>query len=73
MDRLAYGKEYNPSKGDIVKIRRRSKNFWLKVTHITRNKIYTIVNNAVFNKPLNLGDVLIIDKSEIIYGPNNQR
>lgn len=54
------------TKGDIVKISRNAERFWLLVTHVTRRKIYTIVDSYVFNQPFHRGDVLVIDESEII-------
>lgn len=57
---------YQPAKNDVVKIIRNSERFWLEITHVTRNKIYAMVDSYVINQPFSRGDVICIDRSEII-------
>jgi len=40
---------YQPAKNDVVKIIRNSERFWLEITHVTRNKIYAMVDSYVIN------------------------
>jgi hypothetical protein len=53
--------EYEPTKGDSVKIMLNGKRYWLIITQVTRKIIYTVVDSCVINQPFNRGNVLRFD------------
>jgi hypothetical protein len=52
--------------GMIVKIRRNSERFFVKIGRVTRAHIYAEVDSNVICQPFKHGDIITIEQDEII-------
>jgi hypothetical protein len=53
-------------RGMLVKVRRNSERFFVKIRRVTRTHIYARVKNYVICQPFKYGDIITIKQAEII-------
>jgi hypothetical protein len=54
------------SRGMIIKVRRNSERFFVKIRRITRENIYAEVKNKVILQPFGYGDVIAFNRNEVL-------
>jgi hypothetical protein len=54
------------SRGMIIKVRRNSERFFVKIRRITRENIYAEVKNKVILQPFRYGNVIAFKRNEVL-------